>query len=509
MTDAAAASRQASRSLVAAATMEQGRPFVGRVQELRELRAALEEAATRRGCLLLVTGEPGIGKSRLMEELARQLAKQSWWVLVGRCWEHGGAPAYWPWIQVVRAAGSELEACFPGTPPAADPEAARFLLFDEVGRFLRKVAGAGPVLVVLDDLHAADEPSLLLLRFLAQTVADERVVLVGAYRDAEPRVHELSDLFGDLARVGRRVPLRGLSRAEVGAYMLRVAGRSPPEAVVARVHDVTAGNPLFLGEVVRALVAGGNLGTAEGQVTEPMLRIPEELRGLIRRRLVGLSTEAVSNLKVASVIGREFELGVLQRISRLGVGRLTDALAEAVTAGIVSEDTLPPGRYAFSHELVREALYDDLPAGRRLKLHRIIGLALKEAFREDLEPHFAELAHHFTRSATLGTRPWPSSTAPVPVTTPRRCSPTRMPPGTTRGPCTCCRCSRTQAATGAAGCCCAWVMSNGGPGTPTRPGGASRRRPLSRIGWTRRRRWPAPPLGMSPLVPPSGSGWVG
>jgi eukaryotic-like serine/threonine-protein kinase len=402
MTDVADASHQAGGSSVAAATMEQGRPFVGRTQELWELGAALEQAATRRGSLLLVTGEPGIGKSRLMEELARQLAEQGWRVLVGRCWEHGGAPAYWPWIQVVRAAGSELLEYLPSTPTAADPEAARFLLFDAVGRFLRAVAGSGPVLVVLDDLHAADEPSLLLLRFLAQTVTDARVVLVGAYRDAEPRVHELAELFGDLARVGRRVRLRGLSRAEVGAYMLGVAGRPPPEALVARVHDVTAGNPLFVGEVVRALVAGGDLGAAQGQAADPMLRIPEELRGLIRRRLVGLSTEATSNLKVASVLGREFELGVLQRISRLSVGRLTDALAEAVTAGIVTEDASAPGRYAFSHELVREALYDDLPAARRLKLHRSIGLVLEEAFREDLDPHFAELAHHFTRSAPLG-----------------------------------------------------------------------------------------------------------
>lgn len=259
MTDAADASRQASGSRVAAATMEQGRPFVGRVQELQELRAALGEAAARHGCLLLVTGEPGIGKSRLMEELARQLPEQGWQVLVGRCWEHGGAPAYWPWMQVVRAAGSELSECLPSAPTAADPEAARFLLFDALGRFLREVADSGPVLVVLDDLHAADEPSLLLLRFLAQTVTDEPVVLVGAYRDAEPRIHELAGLFGDLARVGRRVSLRGLSRAEVGGYMLRVAGRPPPGAVVTRVHDVTAGNPLFVGEVVSALLTGDDL----------------------------------------------------------------------------------------------------------------------------------------------------------------------------------------------------------------------------------------------------------
>jgi predicted ATPase len=274
MTDAADGSRQASGSLVAAAMVEQGRPFVGRVQELRELRAALEAAAARQGCLLLVTGEPGIGKSRLMEELSGQLAGQGWRVLVGRCWEHGGAPAYWPWMQVVRAAGSELVEWFPGMPTAADPETARFLLFDAVGRFLRRVAEPGPVLVVLDDLHAADEPSLVLLRFLAQTVTDAQVVIVGAYRDAEPRVHELAEVFGDLVRVGRRVPLRGLSRAEVAAYLLRLAGRAPPGAVVARIHDVTAGNPLFVGEVVQALLAGGDLGTGEGQVTDPCCGSP-------------------------------------------------------------------------------------------------------------------------------------------------------------------------------------------------------------------------------------------
>ena len=150
-------------------------------------------------------------------------------MLVGRCWEHGGAPAYWPWMQVVRAAGGELLECLPTTPTAADPEAARFMLFDAVGRFLREVADSGPVLVVLDDLHAADAPSLLLLRFLAQTVTDERLVIVGAYRDAEPRVHELADLFGDLARVGRRLPLRR-PQPPGGGRLHGTAGRSPAPA---------------------------------------------------------------------------------------------------------------------------------------------------------------------------------------------------------------------------------------------------------------------------------------
>lgn len=258
------------------------------------------------------------------------------------------------------------------------------------------------MLVVLDDLHAADAPSLLLLRFLAQTGTDERLVIVGAYRDADPRVHDLAGLLGDLVRVGRRLPLGGLSRPEVAAYMERLAGQPPGPAVVARVHEVTGGNPLFVGELVRALRADGQLAATGGAVAAPLPRIPEELRGLLHRRLAGLSTEAVANLKVASVIGRDFELRVLRRISRLSVGRLLEALAEAERAGIVSEDAAAPGRYSFSHELLREALYEDIPAARRLKLHHAIGLALEAASRDDPDPHLAALAHHFTRSARLG-----------------------------------------------------------------------------------------------------------
>jgi predicted ATPase len=319
MTDAVDANRPAGAGLFTAATGEPGWPFVGRVREMQELRAALEDAAAGQGRLFLVTGEPGIGKSRLMEEFAKLLVGQGWRVLVGRCWEHGGAPAYWPWIQVIRAAGGQFEDCLPGSPDAddrprtsepgwapafVDPGSDRFGLFDGVARFLAEVAGKDPVLVVLDDLHAADEPSLLLLRFVAQTMTAERVLLLGAYREAEGRVHELAELFADLARLGRRIPLRGLSRPEVGAYMGRVAGRAPPEAAVARVHDVTAGNPFFVGEVVRVLPASGSLVDPGDSVADPMRWIPEEVRALIRRRVAGLPTEAVSNLRVAAVIGR-------------------------------------------------------------------------------------------------------------------------------------------------------------------------------------------------------------
>jgi tetratricopeptide (TPR) repeat protein len=416
MADASNVSSPAVAGLAAAETSEPARPFVGRLRELGELSAVLVEASARRGGLILVTGEPGIGKSRLMEEFASLLADQGWRVLTGRCWEHGGAPAYWPWIQVVRAAGSEFEECIPapadtggrpGTsepfkaPTSADPDSDRFTLFDGVARLLMTAADDRRLLVVLDDLHAADAPSLLLLRFLAQTIAGGRIVLLGAYREAEQRVHELAELFAELARVGHRIPLRGLSRPEVGAYISQVTAHAPPEAVVARVHDITAGNPLFVGEVVRVLLADVSLADAGQSMADPVLRLPKEVQALIRRRVAGLETETIANLRVAAVIGREFELRVLHRVSRLSIGRLADTLSEAVRAGILAEDVSVPGRYAFTHDLVRETLYQDMPAARRLALHRTIGLVLQALF-DDLEPHLAELAHHFTQAAPLG-----------------------------------------------------------------------------------------------------------
>ena len=166
-------------------------------------------------------------------------------------------------------------------------------------------------------------------------------------------------------------------------------------------HDITAGNPLFVGEVVRVLLADASLADAGQSMADPVLRLPKEVQALIRRRVAGLETETIANLRVAAVIGREFELRVLHRVSRLSVGRLADALSEAVRAGILAEDVSVPGRYAFTHDLVRETLYQDMPAARRLALHHTIGLVLQALF-DDLEPHLAELAHHFTQAALLG-----------------------------------------------------------------------------------------------------------
>ena len=395
-------------------------PFVGREIEMGGLRAALELAGLGRGRLLLVTGEPGIGKSRLMEEFSRDATELRWQVLFGRCWEGGGAPAYWPWMQVVQQAGGQFEEMAPGQVEASprdsttrptirrtvsdDPEAVRFRLFETVAGFLTSISRDQPLLVILDDIHVADEPSLLMLRFLAEAVSQERILVLASYREAERGVHELAEAFAQLARAGSRISLRGLSAFDVGTYIEVVTGRVESASVVKRILDVTAGNPFFLSEVIRTLLVDGRLreDVDVESATDPMLRIPEEVRVLIRRRVASLSKEAGSTLRLAAAMGREFDFRVLELAGRLSVGRLMDVLAEALSAGVIAQDPANPSRYAFAHDLVRETLYGSTPAARRLELHRTIGRVLEDVYGRDLESHLSELAHHFTEAARLG-----------------------------------------------------------------------------------------------------------
>jgi hypothetical protein len=389
--------------------------FVGRVIEMGGLLAALDLVDAGRGRLVLVTGEPGIGKSRLMDEFSQVAVQLGWRVLFGRCWEGGGAPAYWPWMQVVQQAGGQFEQLTPrqeiesasGAQTSRriatnDPETVRFRLFESVAGFLTDRSQDQPLLVILDDVHGADEPSLLLLRFLAEAVSRERILLLASYREGNRRVHHLGDAFGLLARVGHRISVRGLSTSDVGSYLENVTGRAPSASVVRKICDITAGNPFFLSEVVRALVVDGRLTETSETASDPRLRIPEEVRVLIRRRVASLSREALSTLRLAAVVGREFDFQVLDRAGRLSLGRLMDVLSEAVEAGVIMPDPRSHSRFAFVHDLVRETLYEGIPAARRMELHRNIGRVLQDMYEGDFGSHLAELAHHFTQAAPIG-----------------------------------------------------------------------------------------------------------
>ena len=371
------------------------RPFVGRNRELDELRAGLDEAADGHGRVFLLGGEPGIGKTRLMQELAREAEQRGGRVTTGRCWEEGGAPAYWPWIQTVRGLGGDLERLAADAGGSVEPGSERFRLFDGAARFLIGAAEPRPLLIVLDDLHAADAPSLVLLRFLSEAIGDAPVLVVGSYREREAREGEHRDAFDELGRSATRLSLRGLSVEDVAAYVASATNADPDPSVSARLQALTSGNPFFLGEVVR-------LAGHDGLTFDRIEPVPDEVRTLLRRRRADLPADAVQALRLAAVVGREFDFRVLERTSPLDVGRLLEVLDAAESAGVLAEDPAFPRRYAFVHELVRETLYDELAPAARLELHRTIGGVLEELYRHDPEPHLSEIAHHLALAAPVG-----------------------------------------------------------------------------------------------------------
>ena len=400
--------------------------FVGRRRELEQLDGALHDALGGRGRLVLLAGEPGIGKSRLAEELLERARASGAQVLVGRCWEAGGAPAYWPWVQALRAyiricepaqlraqlgPGAadlaqllpELRELFPDLPPPSAPESegARFRLFEAATEFLRSVTRVQPLALMLDDVHAADEPSLLLLRFTAREIADQRLLVVCAYRDVDPTLR--APLSGALAELVREpqtahVALTGLAEADVAEYIAVSTGVEPAPRLVAAIHAETEGNPLFVGEVVRLLDGEGRIADGDAH-----LGIPPGVRVVIGQRVERLSAQCRDVLAAASVMGREFQLDALMGLSELPRDQLLDVLDEALAERLLTDVPGAHGRLRFGHALIRDTLYDELTSARSLLLHRLAGEALEVIYAGDLEPHLSELAQHFYAAAPGGT----------------------------------------------------------------------------------------------------------
>jgi len=381
------------------------------------LRAALALAVTAQGRLVMLGGEPGIGKTRLAQEFASHAAEQGTAVRWGRCWEGEGAPAFWPWIQVLRAqiaetepdelqeqlgAGAgemarlvpDLQARLPGmvARPLEDDAGARFRLFDSVGAFLKACAGCQPLALVFEDLHWADAASLELLRLLADGIQDSRLLLVGTYRDVEAvPPHPLAKVVGALAyhSVVQRVQLEGLSEEEVGA-LIESLGCERAASLAARIHRQSGGNPFFAAEIARA--AGG------ARALPALVRGGGGVRDAIGNRLEKLSSECVELLRVASVIGPEFELGALERVSAgfsSALAPVMRLLSEAMEARIVDEVEEVVGGYRFAHALVREVLYTGLSLEKRLHLHWHIATALQELGVSEREHGAGTLAYHF------------------------------------------------------------------------------------------------------------------
>lgn len=415
-------------------TSHQSRPvFVGREREMGELKAALGETISGRGRVVLLLGEPGTGKTRTADELAAIARQRGATVLVGRCYEGEGAPAFWPWVQVARAyvrdrdattiraamgAGASAIAHIVSEvaerltdipqPPALEPEQARFRLFDSYTTFLRSAAAREPLVVLVDDLHWADPPSLRLLQFLAREIGNARLLVIATCRDAEPGTSAaLSESLAELGRLHhcRRISLGGLSEPEVARFIGETGGVEPTNALVAAVYGETEGNPFFVTEIVRLLVAEGG---ANHSTTRARVAVPQTVREAIARRIQRLCAACQEVLHLAAVVGREFDIAVLQRArgSRTPANELLPLLDEAASARVL--EPVPQaaaravGRYRFAHALVRETLHAALPAAERARLHLQVGQAIEALQRRDLEPHVTTLAYHFLQAMPLG-----------------------------------------------------------------------------------------------------------
>ena len=401
-----------------------GGVFVGRERELERLREAVDGALAGRGSLQLLVGEPGIGKTRAAEELATYARVSGARVYWGRCREDEGAPAYWPWVQAIRsyardadpvalawqlgAGAAEVAQLIPevaeklDVEPAkgSDSEEARFRLFDSVTTLMLGAARDRPIVLVLDDLHWADEPSLLLLRFAARELASSGLLILGTYRDVElGRHHPLARMLGEISGIegSRRIPLKGLSVGAVERYLEMTAGAPAPVGLAEAVQERTDGNPFFVGEVVRLLASEGKL-TSGGSAAE--LQIPQGVREVIGRRLDRLSDETNATLRVAAVIGRDFDEELVWRVADMQPEQLMTAATEAIAERLVTD--LSDGHYSFAHALVRDTLYEELSPPKRSAVHERTGVAIEEICGGNVDERLGELAHHFLEAAPRG-----------------------------------------------------------------------------------------------------------
>jgi len=409
------------------------RVFVGRQEEMARLHHALRDARGGAGRITVIAGPAGIGKTCMAHEFAADARRTGAEVLVGRCLEAEGTPGYWPWIQVVRGwararsaadvrrelrdTGPELARIVPDlrqlVPDLPEtvaeasapltPAHARFRVFDAITQLLCRTAGDHLVVVVLEDVHWADPATLLLLQFLGREIATAPLVVVATYRpdEIEP-AHPLVETLAELAREPHyeRLHLGGLAEVHVRRFMETATGHVPDAALVRRIHRESGGNPLFVREMIEHLART----TAAAAIDD----LPQGLREAIGRRVGRLPPDCRRVLTMAAVLGREFSVGLVGRLTGLATSggsprasssdRLLAAVAAAANARLVDEVPGTVGRFRFEHALVRETLYRDLNPIERVRLHGEVATALEQASAHD-DSALTELAYHAYQAA--------------------------------------------------------------------------------------------------------------
>ena len=402
--------------------------FVGRVAELAQLRHALEQARGGAGSIVQVVGEAGAGKTALTEQFATHARLTGAHVSRAQCYEGENAPAYWPWIQALRgsvhgrspeqllalmgegaaavaALDSQIGRLLPTitTAVATEPDDSRFRLFDGVTTFFRNISRVEPLVIIIDDLHWMDAASLRLLQFIARDLAHQRILILITMRPVTAGHHPISQTLSLIARQGLegRIVLDGLSEEDVRRFLEITIAGTAPASLVAPLHQRTEGNPFFIKEIVRLLVAEGQL-RSEQPVQNWNLRLPETVREVLTLRLTQLSEPCNRLLAMASVCGREFDLEIVRQIADLPEDALLGALEEAIAARVVVEAASEPGSCRFAHTLIRYTVYESMSASRRARVHLRIAKVLEHAPAERRDLVLPALAHHFGQSIPLG-----------------------------------------------------------------------------------------------------------
>jgi tetratricopeptide (TPR) repeat protein len=398
--------------------------FVGRSYELDALSASLEDTESGRGSVVLIAGEPGIGKSSLVSQIESFAAARGFYHMGHQCGV--GLPAFWPWTRLLtcwkeerrRARLVNADAVLAMLSQPHDPETEsgtspvvhtamkddRFERFDRVLGFFRRVARQKPILLVLEDLHVADPDSINLLHYCAQQLSTARVLILATYRQ-----HELSVGIAPLIveieqrRRGRHLMLRGLSEVEVRELIERIAGHTCAPSFASELFTLTEGNPLYIKELLHHLLHerifryDGMRWTS--RISPRNMPLPPSLEEVVWQRFVRLSEDGRHVLSVASVIGRELDVDTLRRLAGMSEGRVDAALVEARAAHLI--DTDRTGRHRFHHPLFREVLHSRLEPVHRARLHLRFGEMIERRYGRDAGRHAATLAYHFSETTSV------------------------------------------------------------------------------------------------------------